>query len=130
MVGLLSGETQLLSTGLSEALALAEQGEVRILAMTAAARMDHAPDVSTISEQGVDLVFTNWRGFFGAPDLPKVKVREFQGLLEKMYDTEEWEDIRLKRGWSNLYISGDDFVAFLDDQEKEMGLLMDELGIR
>ena len=130
MVGLLSGETQLLSTGLSEALALAEQGEVRILAMTAATRMEHAPDVPTISEQGVDLVFTNWRGFFAAPNLPEEKVREFQDLLLRMYDTEEWEDIRSKRGWTNLYISGDDFVAFLSDQENEMALLMDELGLR
>ena len=130
MVGLLSTETQLLSTGLSEALALAEQGEVRILAMTAATRMDHAPDVLTLSEQGVDMVFTNWRGFFGAPGLPESKVREFQGLLQRMYATEEWEDIRQKRGWTNLYISGDDFVDFLQAQEVEMGYLLDELGIR
>jgi putative tricarboxylic transport membrane protein len=130
MVGLLSGETQLLSTGLSEALALAEQGEVRILAMTAATRVEHAPDVPTISEQGVDMVFTNWRGFFGAPGLSEDKIREFQDLLVRMYDTKEWEDIRLKRGWSNLYISGDNFVDFLSDQEKEMALLMDELGLR
>jgi len=130
MVGLLSGETHLLSTGLSEALALAEQGEVRILAMTAATRLKHAPDVPTISEQGVDLVFTNWRGFFGAPGLSEDKVLEFEDLLEKMYDTKEWEDIRLKRGWSNLYISGNNFVEFLSGQEKEMGLLMDELGLR
>ncbi|MCH8247978.1 MAG: tripartite tricarboxylate transporter substrate binding protein [Proteobacteria bacterium] len=130
MVGLLSNETQLLSTGLSEALALAEQGEVRVLAMTAATRMDHAPEVPTLSEQGVDLVFTNWRGFFGAPGLSENKVREFQELLLRMYDTKEWEDIRLKRGWTNLYISGDDFIEFLKDQETEMGYLLDELGIR
>jgi putative tricarboxylic transport membrane protein len=129
MVGLLSNETQLLSTGLSEALSLAEQGEVRILAMTAATRMDDAPDVPTISEQGVDLVFTNWRGFFGAPGLSEDKVREFQDLLVKMYDTKEWEDIRLKRGWANLYISGDNFLEFLKEQETEMALLMNELGI-
>jgi len=130
MVGLLSNETQLLSTGLSEALALAEQGEVRILAMTAARRLDHAPDIPTISEQGVDFVFTNWRGFFAAPGLSEDKVREFQELLIKMYDTKEREDIRLKRGWTNLYIGGDDFVEFLKGQQIEMALLLDELGIR
>jgi putative tricarboxylic transport membrane protein len=92
--------------------------------------LDHAPDVPTIIEQGVDLVFTNWRGFFGAPGLPEDKVNEFQDLLLRMYDTEEWEDIRQKRGWSNLYISGDDFVGFLADQETDMGVLMDELGLR
>jgi len=129
MVGLLSNETQLLSTGLSEALALAEQGEVRILAMTAATRLEHAPGVPTISEQGVDLVFTNWRGFFAAPGLADVKVREFQDLLMKMYATREWQDIRLKRGWANLYIGGDKFVEFLKDQETEMALLLEELGI-
>jgi putative tricarboxylic transport membrane protein len=130
MVGLLSKETQLLSTGLSEALALAEQGEVRILAMTAAIRMDHAPDIPTLSEQGVDLVFTNWRGFFAAPDLSEANVRAYQDLLLKMYDTKEWEDIRLVRGWANLYIGGDDFVEFLKEQSIEMAVLMDELGIR
>ena len=130
MVGLLSNETQLLSTGLSEALALAKQGEVRILAMTAATRLDHAPDVPTITEQGVDLVFTNWRGFFGAPALSEDKVREFKELLLKMYDTKEWEEIRLKRGWTNLYIRGDKLAEFLKEQEKEMAQLMDELGIR
>jgi putative tricarboxylic transport membrane protein len=129
MVSLLSGETQLLSSGLSEALALAEQGEVRILAMTAATRVDHAPDVPTMTEQGVELVFTNWRGFFGAPGLSEEKVQEFQELLSGMYDTAEWEDIRLQRGWSNLFISGDEFVEFLSEQEKVMGLLMDELGL-
>jgi len=100
------------------------------LAMTAATRLDHAPDIPTISEQGVDLVFTNWRGFFGAPGLSENKVREFQELLLRMYDTKEWEDIRLKRGWTNLYISGDDFIEFLKGQETEMGFLLDELGIR
>ena len=130
MVSLLSGETQLLSSGLSEALALAEQGEVRILAMTAATRVDHAPDVPTMTELGVEMVFTNWRGFFGAPGLSADKVKEFQELLSGMYETAEWEEIRLTRGWSNLFISGDEFVVFLSEQEKAMGLVMDELGLR
>jgi putative tricarboxylic transport membrane protein len=130
MVSLLSGEVQLLSSGLSEALALAEQGEVRILAMTAATRVDHAPDVPAMTELGVDMVFTNWRGFFGAPGLSADKVQEFQELLSGMYDTAEWEDLRLQRGWSNLFISGDEFVVFLSEQEKAMGLVMDELGLR
>lgn len=129
MVGLLSEETQMLSTGLSEALALAEQGEVRILAMTAAERLDYAPNTPTVVEQGADMTFTNWRGFFAAPNLPNSKVQEFQTLLEKMYDSPEWEEIRQKRGWSNLYIAGVDFVKFLQEQEKEMSLLMNEIGI-
>ena len=130
MVGLLSGETQLLSTGLSETLALAEQGEVRILAVTAAERHSRAPDVPTFIEQGIDFIFTNWRGFFAAPDLSESRVQEFRLLLSKMYETSEWEEIRRSRGWSNLYITGKDFDDYLLQQEQEMGALMRELGIR
>ena len=129
MVGLLSGETQMLSTGLGEALALAEQGEVRIIGITAAQRVDRAPNVPTLIEQGIDLVFTNWRGFFAAPNLAESKVQEYRALLSKMYETSEWEEIRQRRGWSNLYITGSDFDNYLLKQEQEMAALMRELGV-
>jgi len=130
MVGLLSNETQLLSTGLSEALALAEQGEVRILAMTAPTRLSHAPKVPTLQEQNVDLVFTNWRGFFGAPGMSDQKVSSLQDSLGKMYGSKEWEEIRTQRGWSNLFIRGEKFTEFLQAQESEMAILVDDLGLR
>jgi len=130
MVGLLSGETQLLSTGLGETLSLAEQGEVRILAVTAPERHSRAPDVPTFIELGIDLVFTNWRGFFAAPGLAESRVQEFRVLLSKMYETSEWEEIRRSRGWSNLYITGKDFDDYLLQQEQEMAALMRELGNR
>lgn len=44
MAGLLSGEIEALSTGLSEAIALADAGEVNILAITAPERVDAVPD--------------------------------------------------------------------------------------
>ena len=130
MVGLLSGETQLLSTGLSEAIALAEQGEVRILAMTATERVEYAQDIPTLREQGVDVEFTNWRGFFAAPGTSEKRQLDHQSMLESMYQTEEWEEIRLNRGWTNLSISGDAFREFLAEQERELGQVMIELGMK
>jgi putative tricarboxylic transport membrane protein len=49
-------------------------------------------------------------------------------LLEKMYDTPEWETVRSRNGWSNLYNAGPDFYSFLENQEKVIGGLMRELG--
>ena len=129
MVGLLSKETQLLSTGLSEALALAAQGEVRILATTAEIRVSHAPDVPTLKEQGVDMVFENWRGFFAAPNVPESRLREFRHILQGMYATADWKEIRDSHGWSQLYIAGEDFEEFLAHQENSMAILMDQLGL-
>ncbi len=130
MVGLLSGETQLLSTGLSEAIALTAQGEVRILAITARNRVDYAADVPTLREEGIDVEFTNWRGFFAAPGTTPDQQDQFRQLLDAMFQTNEWEEIRVSRGWSNLRIAGDDFQEFLIQQEQVLGELMIELGMK
>ncbi|MGF1684069.1 tripartite tricarboxylate transporter substrate binding protein [Photobacterium minamisatsumaniensis] len=128
MAGLLSGETQVLSTGLSEALSLAEAGEVRILAMTGPERSKVAPNVPTIQELGYDATFVNWRGFFGAPGLSDEKVAEYADVLKKMYETDEWAAVRDRYGWTEIYKPGTEFEAFLAQQEQEMGSLMRELG--
>ena len=128
MAALLSGEAQFLSTGLGEALELAKAGEIRILAITAAERVKDAPDVSTLKEMGNDTVFANWRGFFGAPGLTKEQVKTFNDKLSAMYGTPEWETVRSRNGWVNLYQADSDFFKFLEKQEEVIGGLMKELG--
>ncbi len=129
MVGLLSGETGMLSTGLSEAIALADQGEVRILATTAPA--DPARDAvwPSLASQGVDLVFVNWRGFFGPPGLSAERREEYRTLFARMFEREEWRRTLELRGWTQLDIGGGDFLEFLDRQEEEMRQLLRQLGM-
>ncbi len=127
MAGLLSGEIDALSTGFSEAIALAEQGEVRILGVTAPERVD-GYDAPTMTEQGLDTTFVNWRGFFAAPGLPEDKLAMYQEALSKMYETDAWEAVRSRNGWVNIHNSGDEFRSFLEEQEKQIGDLMRTLG--
>lgn len=128
MAALLSGEIAALSTGLSEAIDLAEAGEVKIVGVTSAERVPAAADVMTMKEQGIDTTFVNWRGFFGVPGLPAEETALYQDAIAKMYDTPEWEDVRARNGWVNIHNSGDEFKAFLEDQEKAIGDLMKKLG--
>jgi len=128
MAALLSGEIAALSTGFSEAVDLANAGEVKIIGVTAPERVDAYPDAPTMKEQGIDTEFVNWRGFFGAPGLPADKVAAYQDAIAKMYDTPEWEAVRARNGWVNIYNSGDAFNTFLEDQEKVIGDLMKKLG--
>lgn len=128
MAGLLSGETQLLSTGFSEALALAEAGEVRILVMTGDERSSAAPEVPTLKELGYDTTFVNWRGFFAAPGLSDSEAQAYADMLEKMYATGEWKTVRDRNGWTEIFKPRADFVTFLEQQEQVVGDLMRELG--
>lgn len=128
MAALLSGEIKALSTGFSEAVALAQAGEVKILGVTADERVDAYADAPTMVEQGIDTTFVNWRGFFGAPGLPADKLAAYQDAIAKMYDTPEWEAVRARNGWVNIHNPGDDFKTFLENQEKVIGDLMRKLG--
>ncbi|GGH33000.1 putative tricarboxylic transport membrane protein [Cribrihabitans marinus] len=128
MAALLSGEIAALSTGFSEAVDLANAGEVKIIGVTSDDRVPAFADAPTMKEQGIDTTFINWRGFFGAPGLPEDKLAAYQEALDKMYETEAWEEVRSRNGWVNIHNSGADFQAFLEKQEQEIGDLMKQLG--
>jgi len=105
MAGLLSGEISALSTGFSEAV-----------------------EMATLKEQGIDSEFVNWRGFFAAPGLPDDMRTAYIAALNKMYDTPEWEEVRARNGWVNIYNPGDAFTEFLGKQEDVISALMKKLG--
>ena len=128
MAALLSGEIAALSTGFSEAVDLANAGEVKIIGVTSPERIAAAPDAMTMNEQGINIEFVNWRGFFGAPGLSAEKTAQYQAALAQMYDTPEWETVRARNGWVNIHNSGDDFRTFLEAQETVIGDLMKKLG--
>ncbi len=128
MAALLSGEISALSTGFSEAIDLANAGEVKIIGVTADERVAAYKDAPTMKEQGIDTTFVNWRGFFAAPGLPEAQLTAYQEAIAKMYATPEWEEVRARNGWVNIHNSGEDFQAFLEGQEKAIGDLMKKLG--
>ena len=128
MAALLSGEIKALSTGFSEAVAMAKAGEANIIGVTSDKRVGAFPDAKTMKEQGIDTYFVNWRGFFAAPGLPKAKLAAYQKAIAKMYSTPEWEEVRARNGWENIHNPGDKFLTFLEGQEKEMSDLMKQLG--
>ena len=87
LAGLLSGETQILSTGLGEVMGARDV--VRIIGITAPERVSDAPEVPTLKEQGFDVQFVNWRGFFGPPGMDKALKKEIAKMLGDVQKTPE-----------------------------------------
>ncbi len=128
MAGLLTGETQILSTGLSEAIDMARAGEVRIIAITAPERLQELPETPTLIEQNIELTFANWRGFFAAPDLALDKYQQMRNTIRAVLETEAFEEVRARNGWVVLHHEGQAFFQFLEKQEQEIYTLMTRLG--
>ena len=127
LAGLLSGETQILSTGLGEVMGARDQ--VRIIGITAPKRVGDAPEVPTLKEQGYDVQFVNWRGFFAPKSMPSSDVKKIEKMLGDVQKTPEWEAVRKRNAWVNIYNPGSKFDSFLKGQTKEMTKLMKKLGV-
>ena len=127
LAGLLSGETQMISTGLGELMGARDQ--VRIIGITAPERVADAPDAPTLKEQGYDVQFVNWRGFFGPPGMSSSMKSEIATMLGDVQKTPEWEAVRKRNAWVNIYNPGDKFISFLENQTVEMTALMKKLGV-
>ena len=126
--GLLTGEAQLLATGVSEVVGPHNQGQVRILAITADERLAELPDVPTLTELGQDAVFANWRGFFAAPGIDEARADAYAEMLGTLMETEAWEEVRARLALSNFYHPRAEFVEFLESNEQQIGDLMRSLG--
>ena len=127
LAGLLSGETQMISTGLGELMGARDQ--VRIIGITAPERVSDAPDAPTLKEQGYDVQFVNWRGFFGPPGMSNKDKKAIAKMLGDVQKTPEWEAVRARNAWVNIYNPDKKFVKFLKTQTKEMTALMKKLGV-
>ena len=60
--------------------------------------------------------------------MEKLNFENIGDVFNKVTDTPEWEEVRARNGWENIHNSGNDFLTFLEGQEKEMETLMKKLG--
>ncbi len=125
LAGLLTGEVDVLSTGLGEVLEKHKKGELKIIGVTSNESIEGIPSFKSMN---VDAFFANWRGFFAAPNISQQKTQAFAEVLKKMYDTSAWEVVRKRNGWGNLYKPTDEFKTFLENQEVVISSLMKEMG--
>ena len=128
MLALLGGEVDLLSTGLGETLPFLQSGQVRVLAVTAPQRVEAVPEVPTLTELGYAVSFANWRGAFAPPGVPPSVRDAHIDRLRTVSASDAWDAALAKHGWQRLAVFGEDFTAYLEDQEIVLRATLTELG--
>lgn len=131
LTALLNGNVDVFSTGVAEVVEQVRAGNVKVLAITAEERLegDVLSEFPTAKEQGIDEVFVNWRGFFGPPEMPENARQFYEDALRKLDQSETWTEIRSQFGWDSMFIEGEEFKKFLDEQREVTKQLLDELGL-
>ncbi|HYO20555.1 MAG TPA: tripartite tricarboxylate transporter substrate-binding protein [Dermatophilaceae bacterium] len=117
------------ASGTGEYIDQIKSGAVRVLATTGEKRIDSLPDAKTLKEQNVDLTFTNWRGIVAPPGISAAQKAQWVAVFDAMHASQGWKDAMAKNGWSDAYVSGEDFTTFLTAQDKRVADVLTTLGL-
>jgi putative tricarboxylic transport membrane protein len=128
LAGILGGDIKFAATGVGEVSESAASGKVRILAVTSAEPVEGV-DAPTLSDEGIDLTFTNWRGIVAAPDISDDEQQRFVDAITEMHDSDEWQQTLETQGWTDAFVTGDDFTSFLGDESDRVESVLSELGL-
>lgn len=115
-------------SGLGEFEAQIDEGKLRVLAVSGDERLEGI-DAPTLTEAGVDLVFTNWRGVLAPPGISDEQRAYLTEILTEMHDTEEWREALATNGWSDNFATGQEFEDFLVEQDARVADTLKELGL-
>ncbi len=128
---ILGGHIDLFSTGLGEVQGLLESGDLKALAQTSDKRVGDGvvAEIPSATESGIDATFVNWRGLFGAPNMPDYAKAFWTDAIDQMVQTEEWAAARDTNNWDDAYMPADEFEAFLAEETENMKTILEDIGM-
>ena len=128
LAGILGGDVAFAATGISEVTESAAAGDVRILAVTTAEPVEGV-DAPPLQDENIDLVFSNWRGVVAAPGITEEETQRCVAMFTEMHGSEAWQQVLEDQGWTDAFVTGDDFTSYLTDESERVESVLAELGL-
>jgi putative tricarboxylic transport membrane protein len=116
-------------SGVGEYADQIKSGQLRALAVTSAQRHRGFPDVPTLQEAGVDVVYVNWRGIVAPPGLQNDDVKAIEDAVTELHASAEWRDALARNGWTDAFLAGADFGAYIRDENAKLQAILMDLGL-
>ncbi|MDT2047971.1 tripartite tricarboxylate transporter substrate binding protein [Priestia flexa] len=111
-------EVQVAPMSLSEAKSAYKRGDVRILGISAPQRLAEFNNVPTWKEEGVDVVFSHWRGLMGPPNMTQEEIDYWNQTIYKMVNTKAWKQLLKENDFYPFYKNSSGASVFLERQSK------------
>ncbi|MCK2184666.1 Bug family tripartite tricarboxylate transporter substrate binding protein [Halomonas getboli] len=131
LAALLGDHIQVFTGDLSELQSQLESGKVRVLASLSEERMGGPyADIPTAAEQGYDVEWPIWRGYYMGPDVSDEAYQAWVERFKELADNPGFAEMREERGLFPMARFGDDFDAYVKDQVADFKSLAEEVGLK
>jgi putative tricarboxylic transport membrane protein len=128
LASVLGGKVAFGVSGISEYRDQIEAGTLRVLAVTSAARLPGV-DAPTLSEAGVDVKFSNWRGIVAPPGISDGDRDRLVELFTNLHGTPQWREALARNGWTDAFAPGARFGTFLEEENTRVATVLKDLGL-
>lgn len=128
LAALLGNKVQVGISGVSEYAEQIKAGKLRALAVTGPKRVAGI-DAPTLKEAGYDVELTNWRGVVAPGGISDAARRRLVDTVTKMQASSTWKDALAKNGWTDTFLAGDDFNAYLTKEMSTTETVLKDLGL-
>jgi putative tricarboxylic transport membrane protein len=130
LASLLGGHVAAFVGDAGEIAAHSEAGTVLPLATLSPQRLHgFYKNIPTSKEAGVDVISGNWRGFYGAPEMPKPVVTYWEQALGKMVNEAGWKQVLEQNSWIELFSTGDKLKSMITKELADDEKLLKDLGL-
>lgn len=130
LAALLGDHIDVFTGDLAELKPRLEDGSVRVLAALSEERVGGPyADIPTAKEQGYDVQWPIWRGYYMGPEVSDADYRAWVEKLKKLTDSPEFAELRAARGLFPMARFGESFDAYVKKQVGEFKALADEVGL-
>ncbi|MCE6995740.1 tripartite tricarboxylate transporter substrate binding protein [Saccharothrix sp. S26] len=128
LASVLGGKVAFGVSGVGEYRDQIEAGQIRVLAVTSGSRLSGV-DAPTLRESGVDVEFNNWRGVVAPPGISDADRARLVVLFTDLHGTPQWREAVARNGWTDAFAPGDEFGAFLREENERVATVLKDLGL-
>jgi putative tricarboxylic transport membrane protein len=115
-------------SGVGEFLPQVKEGKLRALATSGDQRIP-GTNIPTMKELGYNVVLQNWRGVVAPAGLNPSELADLRDTVRAMYQSPEWKAELKKQGWDDVYLDGEKFRTFIDDEVLRIRGVLREIGL-
>ncbi|MBS9405512.1 tripartite tricarboxylate transporter substrate binding protein [Halomonas sp. TRM85114] len=131
LAALLGDHIQVFTGDLSELRSQLEGGDIRVLAALSEERMGGPyADIPTAAEQGYDVQWPIWRGYFMGPEVSDEAYATWVERLKTLSEDPGFAEIREARGLFPMSRFGDSFDTYVQEQITDFKTLAEEVGLK
>ncbi|MGH9257830.1 MAG: Bug family tripartite tricarboxylate transporter substrate binding protein [Vicinamibacterales bacterium] len=107
-----------------------EAKQLRVIAVTSAARIPVLPAVPTAKEQGYDVDLVMWRGLAVPKGTPKDVVARLEGAAGRVVVSPRFKELSARFGFEPAFLPASEFGALIARDDGSIAALMGQLGLR